>query len=80
MTLMIDDAEALFDHALQIDPAPAHHAIALPIRACLDQGLQFGLLCDTQTAGRPCVQMIAQAIRPFSIEAVNPVPQRLAVH
>lgn len=32
VTLMIDDAEALFDHALQIDAAPAHHAIALSIR------------------------------------------------
>lgn len=55
VTLMIDDAEALFDHALQIDAAPAHHAIALPIRTRLDQRLQFGLLCGIQTAGRaPC--------------------------
>lgn len=53
MTLVVDDAEALFDHALQIDPAPAHHAIALPIGHRLDQGLQFGLLYPVESAGWP---------------------------
>jgi len=80
MTLVIDAAAALFDHALQIDPALAHHGIMLPIRLRLDQGLQFGLLCDTQRAGWPHMLMIAQASGSFGIEAVNPVPQRLAIH
>lgn len=80
MPFVVDDAEALLDHALQINPAPAHHTVTLPIGPGLDQGLQFGLLCSVQTAGRPRMLMIAQAIRPFGIEAVDPVPQRLAVH
>lgn len=71
---------AALPRAGQIDPAPAHHAIALPSRARLDQGLQFGLLCSVQSAGWPRVLMIAQAIGSFGIEAVNPVPQCLAVH
>lgn len=77
---MIDDAEALFDHTLQIDTAPAHHAIVLPIRTRLDQGFQFGLLGGIQTAGRPRVLIVVQAIGSFGIEAVNPVTQCLAVH
>lgn len=80
MPLVVDDTEALLDHALQIDPAPAQHTVTLPIRPRFGQGLSFGLLCFAQAAVRPCVQMIAQAIQPFSIEAVSPVPQRLAVY
>jgi len=77
---MIDNAETLFDHALQIDTAPTHHTITLPIRTRLDQRLQFGLLGGVQTASRPCVLMVAQAIGSFRIEAMNPIPQCLAVH
>ena len=80
MPFVVDDAEALPDHALQINPAPAHHTVTLPIGPGLDQRLQFGLLCPVQTAGWSRMLIIAQAIRPFSIEAVDPVPQRLAVH
>jgi hypothetical protein len=55
MTLMIDDVEALFDHTLQIDTAPAHHAIMLPIRTRPDRSLQFGLLAAfRRQAGPAC--------------------------
>lgn len=77
---MIDDTEALLDHALQIDTAAAYHAIALPIRTRLDQDLQFALLGNIQTAGRLRVQIVGQAIGSCCIEAVNPVSQCLAVH
>ncbi|AOX18923.1 hypothetical protein A0U89_16675 (plasmid) [Kozakia baliensis] len=80
MALVIRNTEAFLDHPLQINAAPAHHTITLPIRPRLDQRLQFGLLGGVQTASRPCVLMAAQAIGSFRIEAMNPVPQCLAVH
>src|SRR5580700_5940029 len=36
VALMIVDAEALDDDALEIDPAPAHDAVDSPVRTCLD--------------------------------------------
>ena len=42
--LVVVDAIALGDHLLQIDPAPAHHAMHGAIRAGLDQRRQFLLL------------------------------------
>ncbi|GAB6969102.1 hypothetical protein JCM25156A_31410 [Komagataeibacter kakiaceti JCM 25156] len=80
MPFVVDDAEAFLDHALQINPAPAHHTVTLPIGPRLDQGLQLGLLCPVQSASWPRVLMIAQAIGSFGIEAMNPVSQCLAVH
>ncbi|GAJ29761.1 hypothetical protein Amme_076_054 [Acidomonas methanolica NBRC 104435] len=80
MTLMIDDTEALFDHAWQIDTAPARHAIALPIRPRLDQSFQLSLLGGIQATGRSRVLIVAQAIGTLGIEAVNPITQCLAVH
>ena len=42
--LMISDAEALGDQALQVDPAPAHHAMHGAVGTGLDQIGELGLL------------------------------------
>lgn len=36
--LVIDDPEALLDHPLQVDPAPAHHPVRLAVGTALDDG------------------------------------------
>lgn len=80
VVLMADDAKAFFDHALQIKPVPAHYAIALPIQARFDEGLQFGLLRSIQTASLPRAPTVAHAIRAFGVQAVGSVSQCLMVH
>ncbi len=44
MAFVVIDAEALFNHPLQIHSAPADNAIRLPIRASLDDVRQFSFL------------------------------------
>ncbi len=77
---MIDHAEAILDHRLQVDPAPAHEARLLPIRAPLDDYGQLGLLFDRQLRGRPFRLAVEQAFGALGIEAVNPIAQGLTVH
>ena len=44
ITFVIFHAKALLDDALQIDPPPAHNAINLPIRSCLNKLRQIRFL------------------------------------
>ena len=48
--LVIDDAEALFDDALQVDPTPADHAVLRPIGPSLDDLGESGQLLGRQAA------------------------------
>jgi hypothetical protein len=73
--LVIDHAEAILDHRLQIDPAPAHHAVRLAIGTGLHELGQFGLLRGRQLRGRAVRLAVEQASGAFVIEAVNPVAQ-----
>ena len=78
--LVIGDAEALEDDALQVDPTPAHHAVHGPVRARFDElrDLSSLLLREARlgTFG-PAVHKAVGAVR---VEPVHPVPQRLPVH
>jgi hypothetical protein len=78
--LVIGDPKAIEDDALQVDPAPAHHAVHDPVRAGLDEFGDLGaLLCREAWLGTlgPAVQ---QTLRTLRVEPVHPVAQRLPVH
>ncbi len=79
-TLTIDDLETLFDDPLQVDPSPAYDAGDCRIGAGLDDRRQRAHLLRRQTTRTPGAWAVRQAIRPFDIEAVCPIPQRLAIH
>jgi hypothetical protein len=50
--LVIGDPKAIEDDALQVDPAPAHHAVHDPVRAGLDEFGDLGaLLCREACSG-----------------------------
>jgi hypothetical protein len=80
MALMVVDAEALPDDALQIDPPPAHHAVDGPVRPGLHDLRQFRLLPGRLPRVIAAVPMVLQTIGTFCIETMHPVPQRLPVH
>lgn len=80
MALVIRDAKALLNHPLQINAAPADHAVPVTVGSSHNQCREFRLLVRRQAADRVVSSLIPQAIGPFGIEAVNPVSQCLAVH
>lgn len=80
MALMIIDAEALLDDTLQVSAPPAHNAIGLKCRACLDKPFQFRLLLFGQARLPARCLVIQQPIRPHVIEPLHPVAQRLPIH
>jgi len=77
---MISDAEALGDQALQVDPAPAHHAMHGAVGTGLDQIGEFGLLLGREPRNGAVRPVVLQPIRPMLVEAMHPVAQRLTVH
>jgi hypothetical protein len=77
---VIDHAEAILDHRLQVDPAPAHEARLLSIRTRLDDRRQLGLLRRPQLRRRTRRLAVEQARGTLAIEAVHPVAQGLPVH
>jgi len=78
--LAVDDAEALLDHPLQVDPPPAHDTVRRRIGAGLDDLGQLRHLSLAQPAPTARSRAFAQARRPLRVEAKRPVAQRLAVH
>jgi hypothetical protein len=78
--LVIVDAEARADHRLQIDAAPTHDPVRLRIGPCLDDLAEFPQLLHRQTGLWPLRAMIEETLRPFRVEPVHPVAQRLTVH
>jgi len=78
--LAVDHAKALFDCPPQVDPPPAHDAVDRRIGACLDDLGQLAHLNLRQPPRTAGARTVRQAIRPRRIEAVRPIPERLAVH
>src|SRR5215211_688426 len=78
--LVVSDAEALGHDLLQVHPAPAHDSMDGALRAGFNDLGELRQLLRREArrvAFRPAV------LEPFGasfIEAVHPVPQRLAVH
>jgi hypothetical protein len=75
----VADTPAILDQLLQINAAPAHHAIALRFRTGIDQRRQFCLLRRAQLGFRTRRLAIDQPSRTRGIEAVHPLAQRLPI-
>jgi hypothetical protein len=75
----IGEMPAREDQLLQIDTAPAHHAIALEVGAGFDQPHQRGFLLRAQPPRRPRRLAVDQSRQPRSIEAAHPVAQPLRI-
>ena len=78
--LLVGDAKAFFDHPFQVDPPPANHAVNLRIGTGFDDRRQLAHLLVRQAPGAARAGTVLQTRRPFLIEAVRPVSQRLAIH
>jgi hypothetical protein len=57
--LVIDDAEALGDDALQVDAPPAHDLVQSPVRAGLDEFRQRRLLLCREARRRAFLERTA---------------------
>ncbi len=79
-SLMIDHARALGDDPLQIHPSPAHHPICRTIRTGLDASRQVGQLLRGEARWVALGPVVLQPVGTELVEAVDPVPHRLAVH
>jgi hypothetical protein len=74
------NGEAFTENALQIHAAPAHHSVLLWIGASLNELPQFLFLLRRKFRGPPGRSGVDEPVRTSLIEAMHPVPQRLAVH
>ena len=74
------DAEPLGDDALEIDAPPPDDAIFLTVRAGLHDLRELSQLFHRQARLGTFRPVVDEALRPRSVEAVNPVAQRLAIH
>jgi hypothetical protein len=74
------DAEPLGDDALEVDAPPAHHAIFLTVRAGFHDLRELSQLFHRQARLGTFRAFVDEALRPRSVEAMNPVAQRLAIH
>jgi hypothetical protein len=78
--LAVNHAKALFDDPLQVDTTPANNAVHLWIGAGFHDHGEFAHLLLRQQPGTTRTGTVLQAFRPFFIEAMRPIPQRLTVH
>ena len=78
--LAVDDAKALLDHSLQVDPPPAYDAVRRRIGAALHDLGQLRHLSVGELSWPAGTRTVRQALRTFRIEAMRPVPERLPVH
>jgi hypothetical protein len=74
------DLVAIDDDGLQVDPAPAHHAIPLRVRTALDEPLHFRHLLRRQARRPSHMRPVAQAGKTLGIVAAHPIPQSLPIH
>jgi hypothetical protein len=77
---MIGDPEALADHPLQVDPAPAHDPVYGPVRTRLDEFREFGPLLRREARLGSLGPAVQKTVRTVCVEPMHPVPQRLPVH
>jgi len=78
--LVVLDAEARGDHVPEVEAPPAHHFVRLRIGTGLHDLRKLGQLRGGQANFRAFVLAIDQPVRPFGVETMNPVAQRLTVH
>jgi hypothetical protein len=79
--LMQMHAKRLGDLPAEIAAAPAHHAVCPSVRSRADPARDVTLLRRRQLARcAPAVRAVEQAANAISVVAVNPIPQRLAIH
>ena len=78
--LVQPDREAGLDQRLEVDPAPAHHAVPVRVRPPLHGGRQLGLLLGREPRPAPRPGPVAQAGEALGVVAVHPVAQGLPVH
>src|SRR5271163_5217121 len=74
------DAEPFGNDTLEIDAPPPDDAIFLTVRAGLDDLRKLSQLFLRQARLGTFRPVVDEALRPRSVEAMNPVAQRLAVH
>ncbi len=77
---MVVHAEVVLDDLLQVDPAPAHHAVPCNIGTAFDDLGQFGLRFGRELGRRARRLVVDETIRAFLVETMHPVAQRLSVH
>ena len=73
-------AETVFNLALQIDPPPADNAVLFRIGALADERREFRLLRRIEERFSPWCTAVGKPVEAFLVVAMNPVPQRLAIH
>src|SRR5689334_99737 len=78
--LVQPDREPRLEQGPEIDPAPAHHAVAVRIGALFDGRRQLGLLLGRETRPAPRPGPVAQARETLGVVTVDPVGQGLPVH
>ena len=78
--LAIVNPEALLDDRLQVNPAPANHAIAVHVGTRLNNPGKLAQLVIVQSAGGAAPPAVNQSRRPIGIESQHPVAKCLAVH
>src|SRR5271154_4144450 len=74
------DAEPLGDDTLEVEPTPAHDAIDLTIRTCLDDLRELSQLLRRKARLGTLRPIVDEALQTRPVEAMDPVAQRLAVH
>ena len=74
------DAEPFGDHALEIDAPSADDAIFLTVRPSLHDLRELSQLFRRQARLGTFRAGVDEALWPQSVEAMNPVAQRLAIH
>ncbi len=79
MALVIIDAEALLDDALEIDAPPAHDA-DLSVGACFDDCREFFPLRRRQTRCPPLRPIDQKPVGTSGVETANSVAQRLTIN
>ena len=77
--LVVGNAEALGDDALQIDAPPAHNTMHGPIRSGLDEAGQLGLLLGGEAGRVAFGPGVFEPVRAALVEAVDPISQGLSM-
>jgi hypothetical protein len=80
ITWMKVHAEPLGDDTLEVEPTPAHDAVDLTIRTRLDDLRELSQLLRRKARLGTLRPVVEQSLGPGSVEAMDPVAERLAVH
>ena len=67
------DAKTFLDHALEVDAAPAHDAVPLPIRSGVNNPGELSQLLGGKTGLGAVPPLVEEAFRSVGVKAMNPV-------